>query len=42
VGWSVIAADAGEAIEAAAVDYRTDVQKLIAVRRYEITQADMR
>jgi hypothetical protein len=31
----VIAADAGEAVEA--VDYRTDVKKLIAVRRYEIT-----
>jgi hypothetical protein len=32
----VIAADADEAIEAAAVEFRTDVKKLIAVRRYEI------
>jgi hypothetical protein len=32
----VIAADAGEAIEAAAVEFRTDVRKLIAVRRYKI------
>jgi hypothetical protein len=32
----VIAADAGEAIETAAVEFRTDIKKLIAVRRYEI------
>jgi hypothetical protein len=32
----IIAADADEAIEAAAVEFRTDIKKLIAVRRYEI------
>lgn len=32
----VIAADAAEAIEAAAVEFKTDVKKLIAVRRFEI------
>jgi len=32
----VVASNADEAIEAAAVEYRTDVNKLIAVRRYEI------
>jgi hypothetical protein len=32
----VIAADADEAIESAAVGFRTDIKKLIAVRRYEI------
>jgi hypothetical protein len=32
----VIAADATEAIEAAAVEFRADVWKLIAVRRWEV------
>ena len=32
----VIAADADEAIEVAAVEFSTDIRKLIAVRRYEI------
>ncbi len=32
----VIATSGDEAIEAAAVEYRTDVKKLIAVRRYEV------
>jgi hypothetical protein len=32
----VIAADAHEAIEAAAVEFRTNVKKPIAVQRYEI------
>jgi hypothetical protein len=31
-----VIASADEAIEAAAVEFRTDVRKLIAVRRYEI------
>jgi hypothetical protein len=32
----VIAADADEAIEAAAVEFRIDIRKLIAVRRLEV------
>jgi hypothetical protein len=32
----VIASTAGEAIEAAAAEFKTDAWKLIAVRRYEI------
>jgi hypothetical protein len=32
----VVASTADEAIEAAAVEFRTDAWKLIAVRRYEI------
>jgi hypothetical protein len=32
----VVAADADEAIEAAAEEFRTDVRKLIAVRRWEV------
>jgi hypothetical protein len=32
----VVAISADAAIEAAAVEYRTDVRKLIAVRRYEV------
>jgi hypothetical protein len=32
----VIAADSDEAIDAAAVEFRTDVNKLIAVRRYAV------
>jgi hypothetical protein len=35
----VIAVDADEAIAAAAVEFRTDIRKLIAVRRYEILSA---
>jgi len=33
----VIAADADEAIEAASVEFRTDIKKLIAVRRWKVT-----
>jgi hypothetical protein len=32
----VVAGTANEAIEAAAVEFNTDIRKLIAVRRYEI------
>lgn len=32
----VIAADADEAIQAAAAEFQTDIKKLIAVRRYDI------
>ena len=35
----VITSTADEAIEAAAVEFKTYAQKLIAVRRYEIAQA---
>ena len=35
-GSAIIAADPDEAIEAAAVEFRTDIKKLIAVRCYEI------
>jgi hypothetical protein len=32
----VVASSADDAIEAAAVEFKTDVKKLIAVRRYEV------
>jgi hypothetical protein len=32
----IIAPSADAAIEAAAIDFRTDIKKLIAVRRFEI------
>ncbi len=35
----VIASDAAEAIEVAAVEFRTDAWKLIAVQRFEIVPA---